>query len=247
MASRDWEPVRPSVSDHLTRSVVDLVRSDGLVPGDRLPSVQALAQRFHVAQPTVRETLRRLEAVGMLDIRHGSGVYLRRATHAVILPNPHPGRLSDRTIDDLLGARLLIEPELADLAARRVTDGDVRDLELVLARAAERLEGEERPLGRLNMDFHRRVAELSGNTVLGEVIDSLVALHEDDQLVVMRLYNDRRRDHLQHQAILSAIRSRNPEQARLTMRDHLLDVRRVLSARLPEETEAAPEDMDLLI
>lgn len=239
MASRDWEPVRPSVSDHLTRSVLDLVRSGGLVPGDRLPSVQALAQRFHVAQPTVRETLRRLEAVGMLDIRHGSGVYVRRPTHAVILPNPHPGRLSGRTIDDLLGARLLIEPELADLAARRVTDEEVRDLEQVLAGAGERLEGEERTLGRLNMDFHRRVAELSGNTVLGEIIDSLVALHEDDQLVVMRLYDDRRRDHRQHRAVLSAIRSRDPERARVTMRDHIRDVRRVLSARIPDGTEAS--------
>ncbi|HEX4213144.1 MAG TPA: FadR/GntR family transcriptional regulator [Candidatus Dormibacteraeota bacterium] len=240
MASRDWDPVRPSVSDHLTRSVVDLVRSEGLVPGDRLPSVQALAERFNVAQPTVRESLRRLQAVGMLDIRHGSGIYLRRPTHAVILPNPHPGRLSDRTIDDLLGARLLIEPELAGLAARRISGGELQDLERVLGDAAQRLAGEERELGRHNMDFHRKVAELSGNTVLSEIIDSLLALHEDDQLVVMRLYNDRGRDHRQHRAIFGAIRARDPERARRTMREHLRDVRRVLSSRLSGGSEASP-------
>jgi GntR family transcriptional repressor for pyruvate dehydrogenase complex len=226
---------RPSVSDYVTDRVVDLIRREELGPGDRLPSVQEMARRFSVASPTMRESLRRLQAIGMLDIRHGSGVYLKRRTHPVVLPNPHAGRLSQQTILDLLDARLLIEPQLADLAARRVTDDGLRDLIETLAAAAANLAGEDRLLGSLNMDFHRQVALLSGNSVLAQVIDSLVAVYEEEQLVVLRLYGNREQDYRQHLGILEAITERDAELSRRRMHDHLEDVRQVLVARLAEE------------
>lgn len=230
-------PARPTVSDYLMRGVLDLTRSQRLRPGDRLPSVQALAQRFSVAAPTMRESLRGLEAVGLLEIRHGSGVYLKRQTHHIVLPNPNPGQLSRDTILDLLDARLLIEPQLASLAARRATDRDMDDLAAALARAATHLSSEERVLGRLNMDFHRRIAALSGSVVLSQVIDSLVGVYEDEQLVVQRLYNDRARDHREHLTILEAVGAHDSELARSRMDTHLRGVRDVLAARLPQEGE----------
>ena len=226
---------RPSVSDYLMRGVLDLTRSQRLRPGDRLPSVQALAQRFSVAAPTMRESLRGLEAVGLLEIRHGSGVYLKRQTHHIVLPNPHPGQLSRATILDLLDARLLIEPQLAGLAAQRVTRPELDDLAATLARAATHLASEERVLGRLNMDFHRKIAALSGTIVLSQVIFSLLGVYEDEQLVVQRLYNDRARDHREHMTILEAVAAHDSELARSRMDTHLRGVRDILAARLPGE------------
>lgn len=231
-----WEG-RLTVSDYLTRRVLDLVRSEGLQPGERLPSVQALARRFSVAAPTMRESLRRLQAVGLVEIRHGSGVYLRRQTHPIVLPNPHPGRLSRATILDLLDARLLIEPQLAELAARRASDSDIEALAETLADAGAHLEGEDRVLGRLNLDFHRKVAVLSGTTVLGQVINSLVDVYEDEQLVVLKLYDDRERDHQEHLWILDAIAARQSEESGRRMREHLRGVRDVLATRLPTDAD----------
>ena len=222
---------RFSGSDVLTQRVVELVRREQLSPGARLPSVQALARRFGVAAPTMREALRRLQAVGMVEIRHGSGVYVRRPTTPLILPNPHPGRLDRQVIEDLLGARKLIEPALAGLAAGHATDADVGDLEKTLERAEANLEGSDRVLGRLNMDFHRSVARVSTNRVLGPIIDSLCSIYEDEQLIVLRLYNNRVRDHQQHVAILDAIRRREPDLARRRMDRHLRDVRDVVLQR----------------
>jgi GntR family transcriptional regulator, transcriptional repressor for pyruvate dehydrogenase complex len=227
---------RPAgVSEYLTRKLLELVRSERLQPGDRLPSVQALASRFSVAAPTIRESLRRLQAVGLLEIRHGSGVYVKRPTHPVVLPNPHPGRLRRRTVLDLLDARLLIEPQLASLAAQRASDEEVEKLRGTLAEAGVHLRGEDRLLGRLNMGFHRGIAMLSGSTVLGQIIDSLVDVYEDEQLVVMQLYDNRERDHQHHLAILDAIAARDPDRSRQLMHGHLRSVRDTLDARVPRE------------
>lgn len=233
---------RSSGSDLLTERVVELVRTQQLAPGDRLPSVQALAARFGVAGPTMREVLRRLQAVGMLELRHGSGVYVRRPAAALILPNPHPGRLERQVILDLLDARSLIEPTLAGLAAERASDAEVRELERILQGAKANLEGEDRVLGRLNMDFHRTVALVSQNRVLGPVIDSLCSIYVDEQLIVLRLYNNRVRDYQQHVEILDAIRCRDPDAARRRMSRHLRDVEGVFLEREGKvETEGQQE------
>lgn len=240
IAAGDWvASVRPSVSEYLTRQVMELARKQRLQPGDRLPSVQELASRFSVAAPTMRESLRRLQAVGVLDIRHGSGVYLKRAVHRVVLPNPHPGPLSRRVILDLLDARLLIEPRLARLAAERLTDQESLHLQRTLEQAGEHLRDEDQVLGPLNMAFHREIAHLSSSAVLAQVIDSLVDVYEDEQLVVMQLYGDRERDHQWHLAICEAICVHDAARAEQLMHDHLEGVRDVLAARLAEDSPAA--------
>jgi len=238
---RAEDEARPSVSDHLTRRLMELVRDDRLQPGDRLPSVQSLASRFAVAQPTMRETLRRLQAVGLVEIRHGSGIYLRRGAQRIVLSNPHPGQLSRRTVLDLLDARLQIEPELAARAAQRASDDDIGALRTTLAAAGGHLSGDDDALHRLNMDFHRHVARLAGNTVISQVIDSLVDIYGAEQRLVLNLYGDRRRDHEDHLAILDALAARDAGRARQLMHDHLEKVRAVLEARLPEQRPSTPD------
>src|ERR1700736_4319034 len=77
-----------SLSEHLGQLVLALIRDDAMEPGDRLPSVKDLAERFSVATPTMREALRLLQMAGTLDIRHGSGIYVRHAGSRLMLTNP---------------------------------------------------------------------------------------------------------------------------------------------------------------
>ena len=223
--------VRPSGSDLLTEQIVDLIERDGLGPGDRLPTVQALATRFAVAAPTMREALRRLQAVGVVELRHGSGVYVRHAGRRVVLPNPFPGRLKIETILDLLDARLLIEPHLAGLAAH-ADEAAIAELAELIRRAGEAIEGgQDQPLSAANLGFHRAVARCSGNAVLGQVIDSLLDLYEPEQMEILRLYADRAHDHEEHVAILHAIQAHDPALASERMQRHLEGVRTVIAAR----------------
>lgn len=229
------ELVRQSLSDTLIERVVDLIRRDGLGPGDRLPAMRALAQRFAVATPTMREALRQLQATGAIDIRHGSGIYVNAAVDRVVMANPNLPRLDAAQLAQLLDARLLIEPHLAGLAARHRTRATVEPLRRALAGAERHLAGNAGDDARLHeatMAFHRGVAAASGHRILHEVLDSLLSVHAGEQREILQLFDDRDRDHVEHRAVLAAIEAGQADEARDLMRRHLADVLTVVHLRL---------------
>ena len=107
----------PSEVESLARKIVEHIRTHDLQPGDRLPSMQALADRFAVANPTVREALRRLQATGEVELRQGSGTYVGRGRRGLILANPNVSSLGMTDLVEIMTARLVVEPNLAGLAA----------------------------------------------------------------------------------------------------------------------------------
>lgn len=225
------EVARPSLSSALTERVLELIRMEGLRPGDRLPSTRELSQRFAVTTPTLREALRGLEATGAIQIRHGSGIYVGSSFGRMVLPNPNVGELRGGQLLQLLDARLLIEPPLAGLAASRATPEDVARLEGILAEAGRHLGGDDDRLHEATMAFHRAAASAAGNVVLDEVVDSLLTVHAPEQREILQIFDDRRRDHDQHREILGAIASGDAEAAQTHMRSHLHEVRATIQRR----------------
>lgn len=229
---------RQSLSDGLTQEVLKLIRMENLKSGDRLPSVRVLAERFAVATPTMREALGHLKANGVLEMRHGSGVYVRNGQERVVLANPNRADLERRTVLELLDARMLIEPHLAGLAAEKVGNTEIAELEGLLREAERHLVGDDERLSSVNMDFHRAIARFSGNSILSQTIESLIELYSYDQLVILALYDDRSRDHRDHQTILTAIRDKDPGLAHRLMHRHILEVRSVIEGKLTENGPA---------
>jgi GntR family transcriptional repressor for pyruvate dehydrogenase complex len=224
-----------SLSEHLGQQVLALIRDDAMEPGDRLPSVKDLAERFSVATPTMREALRLLQMAGTLDIRHGSGIYVRHAGTRLMLTNPYAGSMGPDAILNLLSARLLIEPPVAELAAVNANERHLADLADLLADAERHLSGqdaEDTVLGVANMRFHRGIADGAGNPILAEVVFTLTEVHIKEQMAVLDLYNNRRRDHEQHKLILDALQKRDAAGARSLMSDHLADVISVVRSKL---------------
>jgi GntR family transcriptional repressor for pyruvate dehydrogenase complex len=230
-----------SLSEHLMKGVLTLIREQGFEPGDRLPSVRELSERFSVATPTMREALRLLEMAGNLDIKHGSGIYVRRPEARLMLTNPYARSLDTGTILNLLQARLLIEPPVAELAALNATDKHLDDLADLLADAERHLSGQEAAdavLGVVNMQFHRGIAEGAGNAILADVVFTLTEVHIKEQMAVLDLYNNRLRDHEEHKAILGALRRRDAAEAHRLMSEHLAEVVGVVSGKLQTREEA---------
>jgi len=226
-----------SLSEHLTTQVLALVQSEKLQPGDRLPSVKELSERFSVATPTMREALRLLEMAGNLDIRHGSGIYVRQPETRVMVTNPYARQLDTQTILNLLQARLLIEPPVAELAAVHATAKDLDGLDALLADTSQYLSGQESAdavLGVANMRFHRGIADSAGNSVVADVVFSLTEVHIKEQMAVLDLYNNRVRDHEQHQLILNALMKRDVREARQLMFEHIDEVITVVKEKLRE-------------
>jgi GntR family transcriptional repressor for pyruvate dehydrogenase complex len=227
-----------SSADYLTDGILGLIRERNLRAGERLPSVDELASTFGVASPTVREVLRRLEATGALEIRHGSGIYVRRTVQPLVVANPHGEAVDAASLRDLLRARLLVEPALARLAAARV-DGEGRVLlEASLASATSALASGPQGRQEGGLGVHRAVARVAGNAILADIIDSLLDVHAREQLRIQELYGSPRRDAEVHADIVAAILSGDGDAAEARMRDHLLDVETTVLARLGSAPEA---------
>lgn len=226
------EELRRSLSDALIGRVIDLIRTERLRPGDRLPSARVLAERFAVATPTIREALRQLQATGAIDIRHGSGMYVNAALDRVVIANPNLPTLDAERLVELLDARLLVEPYLAGLAARHRSPATTAALRRSLDAAEHHLAGDDTRLHEANMAFHRAVATASGHRILHEVLDSLLSVHAGEQREILQIFDDRSRDHEEHRAVLAAIDAGSEEQARRLMRRHLEDVADVVARRM---------------
>ena len=231
---------RTTLSETLAQRITELIRERNLAVGDKLPSVKTLARTFVVATPTLREALRRLEAAGLIELRHGSGIYVRRADTSLMLPNRYYGELDIYTVLDLLEVRTMLEPELAARAAAHAAPADLTRLREIVGEAGRQLTAEAPDTTHLlkaNEAFHGYVAQMSGNAVLGQMVSSLLELYANEQRIVQYLYNDLTRDHHEHMAIVAAVEAGQGEQARSLMLKHLSGVQAVIVNRIQEQEE----------
>jgi GntR family transcriptional repressor for pyruvate dehydrogenase complex len=159
------------LSERLADGLLDLITEQRLAPGDAMPTVRNLAERFGVTAPTMREALRRLQATDAVRLRHGSGIYVGPGVLRTLMPNPNSVPFEGEQILHLVDARLALEPSIAALAARHRSEEQLARLESTSGGARKRDvagQGERR-------NFHRELAGASGNPVLFEVVDSLLA------------------------------------------------------------------------
>jgi DNA-binding FadR family transcriptional regulator len=204
----------------------ELIRAEGIQPGERLPSERDLSTRLSVSRASLREALIALELSGVIDVRGGSGIYVRElqtADTAVAVAGPGPF--------EVLSARRLIEPELAALAARVGTDGAI-DKILAAAVEMERHHVDKASCEQADRNFHLAIARATGNSALVGVIEYLWDQRGSLWQTLEELFQteELRRDTLgDHRRIVQAIAERDPAAARHAMRAHLERVTRTLS------------------
>src|SRR5687767_9866542 len=98
---------RQSLADDLARRIRQLIQQRKHKAGDRLPSIAEMARMFGVGAPTLREALKKLETVGVVTIRHGSGVYVAQHHDTLVIPIPvYDGAASKKLLLDLIEARI---------------------------------------------------------------------------------------------------------------------------------------------
>lgn len=202
-----------------------LISAGTFKPGERLPAERQLAQSLRVSRSSLREALSQLEMDGVLEIRVGSGAWVRRSPlgHGAEMPTPEGQSASPF---ELLQARRIVEPEAAALAARAATP----EQRARLAQAFERLAREMRANVRspqADRDFHLLIAQASGNSALAQVIEQLWREFQSplgERMEALYVTRERRRDNVEeHRAILEAVVSGQAARARQAMRRHLLN------------------------
>lgn len=216
---------RTSLADSLASKIQALIGSGRYAVGERLPSITEMARQYNVGPPTLREAIKRVEALGLVSVRHGSGVYVRSLAPPIFLTNPiHTGEPSKKLLLDLVEARMPIEIETAVLAARHVTAEQIDRMEEILEGAAAAM-GNPAVLAPLNMAFHCEIAKASGNVVLAQLVEQIVDLFRDEQRVILDIHGPRDRDHQEHRALLDTVCRGADVEAGALMRAHLEGVR----------------------
>jgi GntR family transcriptional regulator, transcriptional repressor for pyruvate dehydrogenase complex len=224
----------PRVYHHIVAHIEAAIYDGKLANGDRLPSERELGRRFGASRVAVREALRALEHRGLLEVRQGScgGHFVRTADPSVVSRDFRTLlRLGRLTAAQLTEARLLMEPEIARLAAERATDRDIKELHAALDERFAVVAGGRNPR-ELDLDFHRRLALSACNPVHALAIHALIDL-EADMVAPHGLIAeaDRAEVELAHASLLEAIEARDGGRARLIMQTHIADVQRRVDAQ----------------
>jgi len=245
-------PLRtPPLKEQVVHELVRLIDEGALKAGDRLPTERELSERLAVSRSTVREAVQFLQALGVVEIRHGSGSFVAaRGSRSHELRREwrrwtrnHVGR-----IHDLLEVRQGIEPFAAELAARRVAAGTAASSPLEsMAEALELMEeagenGDVAALVRADMLFHRTMCDASGNAVLVELVELLGQELVRERAATWDIDGRPRRSLAEHRTIYDSVAAGDASAARNAVLEHLRSVEldiasSLLQADAPETNE----------
>ncbi|HTO45760.1 MAG TPA: FadR/GntR family transcriptional regulator [Burkholderiales bacterium] len=238
------EPRR--IYHQIAEQIVAMIASGELLPNARLPSERDLAVRLGVSRPPVREALIALEVEGLVDVRMGSGVYVRQEA-ASRASTWRARKAGDVGPFELLAARRMVESTIAAEAAKNATTEQLDAIqETVDAIRDDSSRYDLRhPADRL---FHVRVAEASGNTalvlltnVLWDLRDGSLHRRIEEYFSTHELRDQSNQD---HEDILTAIRAHDSRAASNLMRQHLDRVERELSRAWPTITSTARNEKE---
>jgi GntR family transcriptional repressor for pyruvate dehydrogenase complex len=223
---------KPITRSRLHEEIVTIIQKqimDGTIaPGSKLPTEREMAENFNVNRATVREALRKLENLDLVEIRHGDGLYVKNYLESgnldlIKAAFNMDGR--DEIIINILEARRYVVPQMASLAAQRRTKADMDELQQAITKP-------EMTMLERDIKVHQIIARATHNLLctvglnfFNEIFRDYGHLYFDDEQNIER-------SHTFHQEIYKAIKNQKPEEARKIMRDVLIYAEEVVKANL---------------
>jgi GntR family transcriptional repressor for pyruvate dehydrogenase complex len=219
-------PVRKTrVAENLASEIRQNILKGTLIPGDKLPSERELAKQCSTSRITAREAFRLLESEGLLAIKQGidGGAFITETDHKMV---EHSLRVFYKygflSIEKLTETRIIIEPEIAKLAAVRRTKANLKEMEKVIIHCQDLLDTKKADFN-FHLQFHYFLAKASKNPLLMAISNSLVRFL-GDKLATSNSgtqYTSHVKDQKFHQEIFSAIKKKNADQAQSRMLKHI--------------------------
>lgn len=196
-----------------------------LRPGDALPSERELMESLGVGRPAVREAMQALEGAGLIAIRHGERARVAepsvgRMVDQLSVTMKHLLVHSNASLENLKDARVTFEVEMARIAARRHAVADLDRLSDTVTRQEAAL-GDPATFRRLDGQFHRDIAAISGNPIWSALSDGLFRWLNDFHVDLVSVPGKENLTLAEHRGIIAAIRSGDPARAGAAMADHL--------------------------
>ncbi|DAC71668.1 MAG TPA: hypothetical protein DSN98_09230 [Thermoplasmata archaeon] len=207
-------------------------------PGDKLPSERELVEQFQVSRVTVREALRSIQHLGLISIKRGiqAGAYVSDPDSGPITRSfQNLIAMGKVTSTDLIDVRLMIEPEVARIAATQHTDEDITMLCELLDRAERQVRFSCKEARLINVHFHNEVAKIIKNPILMFISESVTQSFSAVLIEITRCeINEEKVLELisQHREILSSIIDKDAENSWRLTREHLLKTREMYAGIL---------------
>lgn len=216
----------PDPVDVVIQQIKDLIHSGVLKPGDRLPSERKIEEKLGIPRGPINRAFRRLETYGILKTVPQSGTYVAHiGVDALEGLLANVLKLEDQDFQALLDTRRILEVYAVELVAQRATDEEIRELEELQKSIAGKIKDGVTSFDE-DMVFHLKIAEFSKNPVLKSILTLLVSeVIQPFKVFEKSIGRERVLQRLlqaiqEHEAVIAAIRERNPQDAAESMRLH---------------------------
>ncbi|KQP53749.1 FadR/GntR family transcriptional regulator [Agreia sp. Leaf283] len=211
-----------AVTDDAISTIKAMIVSGELKPGQRLPPEKELSETLGLSRNSLREAVKSLEIIRVLDVRRGDGTYVTSLEPQLLLEamafvvDLH----QDQSIVEIFDVRRVLEPHAAALAATRITDEELERLRVSLDAVSLTTSVED--LVTHDLEFHRLISEAGGNGYLASLLDSM-----SGETIRARIWRgitqegSSARTLAEHAAILQALQNHDPEMARAALTLHI--------------------------
>lgn len=220
--------------EDIVQQVITLIDDGKLKRGDQLPSERELTETFKVSRTTVREAIRTLESMKLLQCRQGNGTYVLASSEDALIQPLSAALFNEKDdIRDIFYIRKIIEPHVAYLAADNALPQDVEEMETVLRMQEESIERGENII-ETDSAFHNLMAKATTNRVMERLIVALIdLLKQSREEYLMENENDERarRSLKGHRQILSAIKNGDCGEAQKSMLCHLEEIESIIFSK----------------
>ena len=225
----DLAPIKSTrIYEEIVRQVKAVIAEGRLKGGDRLPPERDLAEKFVVSRTSVREALRALESLGLVEIRPGEGTFVRQVSIESLVEPLALLMVSQReAIGELFEARRLLEPSLAALAATRATPEEIQEMERILEEQAKEIAGGRTGLAQ-DAQFHAAIGAAAHNRAITRIAHAIMDLLTQSREESLNIPGRPTRSHEDHRRVLAAIERRDSDGARKAMLDHIEAVERLV-------------------
>ncbi len=216
-----------TLAQNIVQQLIEIIMNGTIKPGDKLPPEKQLMEMFGVGRSSLREAIRALITLGLVEVRVPEGTFVSNSfggfftKHLALM-----SRISFDNIIDLVEARIAIEVDIAEIAARKASVEDNDRLNEVLKLMREAKENEQ--FLQADLQFHLLLAEIAKNSFMLHVMNILRDITREWILKVIQLPSSKELATKQHEKIAEAIKNNDVIAAGKSMREHLESVSELL-------------------
>lgn len=219
-----FSPIKNTkVYEQVIEQIKNMIIDGTLKKGDKLPSERELVEHLQVSRTSIREALRALQIIGLVECRQGEGNYIRESfENSLFEPLSMMFMLQKSSPSEIMEIRKIIEVETAALAAQRITDEELQHMKVLLDSINSNNEVDN---VKIDKEFHYKVAKASRNYLIINILNAISSLMDEVIKDARRriLVDEDNKEVLfkQHDDIYKGLKSRNPKKASEAMKKHL--------------------------